>query len=179
MRPELSPEAGSRTARWRAFQAVPGERRGDLPGAQPRPGPRRSRRAAVHRLQVRPRRPGQPRRAERHRSIPIGRHTGPLRLPVRARCARVWTGWMPGASSGPAAPGIVAARIKRADRRPQGWDLNLGMAGDDLAEAGIVKPERQSPALLPGSRSWHDPDLTIRPTGAATALHARNRRACG
>ena len=25
----------------------------------------------------------------------------------------------------PCDPGIVAARIKRADRRPQGWDLNL------------------------------------------------------
>jgi hypothetical protein len=42
-------------------------------------------------------------------------------------------------------PGIVAARIKRADRRPQGWDLNLGMVRDDLAEADVVKLERQFP----------------------------------
>ena len=27
----------------------------------------------------------------------------------------------------PCDPGIVAARIKRADRRPQGWDLNLSL----------------------------------------------------
>jgi hypothetical protein len=29
----------------------------------------------------------------------------------------------------PCDPGIVAARIKRADRRPQGWDLNLSWPG--------------------------------------------------
>jgi Helix-turn-helix domain len=32
----------------------------------------------------------------------------------------------------PCDPGIVAARIKRADRRPQGWDLNLSLVRDDL-----------------------------------------------
>jgi len=35
-------------------------------------------------------------------------------------------------------PDIIAARIKRADRRPQGWDLNLGMVRPDLSEADIV-----------------------------------------
>jgi hypothetical protein len=54
------PEAGLRTARWRAFQAVPGERRGDLVGAESGPGSGRSWRAAVQRVQVRSRRPGQP-----------------------------------------------------------------------------------------------------------------------
>jgi hypothetical protein len=73
----------------------------------------------------------------------------------------------------PCDPGIVAAQIKRAGRRPQDWDLNLGMVRDDRAKAGIVKLERQSLALPPGSRSWHDPDLTIRPAGAPTAPHAR------
>jgi hypothetical protein len=29
----------------------------------------------------------------------------------------------------PCDPDIVAARIKRADRRPQGWDLDLSLAG--------------------------------------------------
>jgi hypothetical protein len=28
---------------------------------------------------------------------------------------------------GPCDPDTVAARIKRAGRRPQGWDLNLGL----------------------------------------------------
>ena len=34
----------------------------------------------------------------------------------------------------PCDPDIVAARIKRADRRPQGWDLNLSLVRDDLNE---------------------------------------------
>jgi Helix-turn-helix domain len=38
----------------------------------------------------------------------------------------------------PCDPGIVAARIKRADRRPQGWDLDLGMVRDDLAEFDVM-----------------------------------------
>jgi Helix-turn-helix domain len=33
---------------------------------------------------------------------------------------------------GPYDPDIVAARIKRADRRPQGWDLNLNIVSADL-----------------------------------------------
>ena len=44
-------------------------------------------------------------------------------------------------------PDIVSARIKRADRRPQGWDLNLGLVRDDLAEADIMVIERQFPGL--------------------------------
>jgi hypothetical protein len=47
----------------------------------------------------------------------------------------------------PCDPGIVVARIKRADRRSQGWDLNVGMVRDDLAEADIVKLERQFPGV--------------------------------
>ncbi len=35
----------------------------------------------------------------------------------------------------PCDPDLIAARIKRADRRPQGWDLNLALVRDDLAEA--------------------------------------------
>ena len=50
----------------------------------------------------------------------------------------------------PCDPDIVAARIKRADRRPQGWDLNLGMVRDDLSDAGIVMLERQFPGLASG-----------------------------
>jgi hypothetical protein len=34
----------------------------------------------------------------------------------------------------PCDPDIVAARIKRADRRPQGWDLDLSLVRGDLAE---------------------------------------------
>ena len=35
----------------------------------------------------------------------------------------------------PCDPHIVAARIKRADRRPQGWDLDLSLIRHDLTEA--------------------------------------------
>ena len=38
----------------------------------------------------------------------------------------------------PCDPDIVAARIKRADRRPQGWDLNLSLVRDDLNDAALA-----------------------------------------
>ncbi|MHB1873408.1 MAG: helix-turn-helix domain-containing protein [Streptosporangiaceae bacterium] len=47
----------------------------------------------------------------------------------------------------PCDPDIVAARIKRADRRPQGWDLDLAMIRDDLTEAEVAALERQFPGL--------------------------------
>jgi Helix-turn-helix domain len=47
----------------------------------------------------------------------------------------------------PCDPGIVAARIKRADRRPQGWDLDLSLIRDDLTEADIVALGHQFPGL--------------------------------
>ncbi|HEY3033514.1 MAG TPA: hypothetical protein VGJ54_02485, partial [Streptosporangiaceae bacterium] len=47
----------------------------------------------------------------------------------------------------PCAPDIVAARIKRADRRPQGWDLNLSLARHDLNDAAAGILERQCPGL--------------------------------
>jgi hypothetical protein len=50
----------------------------------------------------------------------------------------------------PCDPGIVAARIKRADRRPQGWDLNLSLVRHDLDDATVAVLEHQFPRL--GSR---------------------------
>lgn len=47
----------------------------------------------------------------------------------------------------PCAPEIVAARIRRADRRPQGWDLDLTLVRDDLADEDITNLERQFPGL--------------------------------
>lgn len=47
----------------------------------------------------------------------------------------------------PCAPEIVAARIPRADRRPQGWDLDLTLVRDDLTETDIARLERQFPGL--------------------------------
>jgi hypothetical protein len=43
----------------------------------------------------------------------------------------------------PCDPDIVAARIKRADRRPQGWDLNLNLRSNG-DEFGPDTPERQT-----------------------------------
>ena len=40
-------------------------------------------------------------------------------------------------------PDIVAARIKRADRRPQGWNLNLGLVRDDLDDAVVAVLEQR------------------------------------
>ncbi|MBO0786580.1 MAG: hypothetical protein J2P33_10950 [Actinobacteria bacterium] len=51
----------------------------------------------------------------------------------------------------PCDPGIVAARIKRADRRPQGWDLNLGLIRDDLDDADLAVLEHQFPGCAAGS----------------------------
>jgi hypothetical protein len=50
----------------------------------------------------------------------------------------------------PCDPGIVAARIKRADRRPQGWDLDLSLARHDLDDATVAVLEHQFPGLTAG-----------------------------
>ena len=47
----------------------------------------------------------------------------------------------------PCAPEIIAARIRRADRRPQGWDLDLTRVRDDLDDRDIAALERQFPGL--------------------------------
>jgi hypothetical protein len=44
-------------------------------------------------------------------------------------------------------PAVVAARIKRADRRPRGWDLDLSLIRDDLAEEDVAALECQFPGL--------------------------------
>ena len=47
----------------------------------------------------------------------------------------------------PCNPAVVAAKIKRADRRPQGWDLAMGLIRDDLDEEDLAALERQFPGL--------------------------------
>jgi hypothetical protein len=46
----------------------------------------------------------------------------------------------------PCDPDIVAAWIKRVDRRPQGWDPDLSLVRDDLGEPGVAAADGQSPA---------------------------------
>jgi hypothetical protein len=66
------------------------------------------------------------------------------------RCAPAWTGWRPRASSPLCDPDIVAARIKRADRRPEGWDLDLSLIRPDLTATEAAALERQFPVWPPG-----------------------------
>jgi len=106
----------------------------------------------------------------------------------------------------PCDPEIVAARIKRADRRPQGWDLDLSLIRDDLAAAGLAAPEHQFPGLaarvavaacpdaggagdgLQSPRpaetadNWHDGGSSCTPHpewGAASALAGCNKGSAG
>jgi hypothetical protein len=47
----------------------------------------------------------------------------------------------------PCDPAIVAAKIKRADRRPQGWDLSMHLIRGDLDGEDLAALERQFPGL--------------------------------
>jgi hypothetical protein len=46
----------------------------------------------------------------------------------------------------PCDPDIIAARIKRADRRPQGWDLNLRLVRGNPGEPGEAAAGGRPPA---------------------------------
>jgi hypothetical protein len=76
-------------------------------------------------------------------------------------------------------PDIVAARIKRADRRPQGWDLTLSLVGDDLDEADAAVLEHRLPSR--GARSSTARLANHGQSGEVQPLHprARRRRGCG
>ncbi|MHB1873424.1 MAG: helix-turn-helix domain-containing protein [Streptosporangiaceae bacterium] len=78
----------------------------------------------------------------------------------------------------PCDPEIVAARIKRADRRPQGWDLDLAMIRDDLTEAEVAVLERQFPGLAAKLAAAGEADRT---GGASSrgAITAPRDRGCG
>src|SRR5258708_18658095 len=142
MRPHLRPGPVPKAGASGALQEVPSERRGDLLGAEPGAGPGRSRWTSFERVQVRPGRPGEPRGAGRHRRMSVAtvvRYTGLSERTVRTCLDRLEAA----AIISPCDPDIVAARIKRADRRPQGWDLSLSLARDDLdkgAPAGRGHP---------------------------------------
>jgi hypothetical protein len=50
----------------------------------------------------------------------------------------------------PCDPDIVAARIKRADRRPQGWDLDLSLVRTDIDDPRVAVPDSRSPTSRAG-----------------------------
>jgi hypothetical protein len=47
----------------------------------------------------------------------------------------------------PCDPAIIAARIRRGDRRPQGWNLNTSLIRDDLTDDDLTDLERLFPGL--------------------------------
>ena len=87
----------------------------------------------------------------------------------------------------PCDPDIVAARIKRADRRPQSWDLNLSLVRDDLNDAGIAVLEHQFPglgirlaaAVQPGADSQSDGVQSVHPVAGRRRRGRGSRRLVG
>jgi hypothetical protein len=82
----------------------------------------------------------------------------------------------------PCDPGIVAARIKRADRRPQGWDLNLSLVCEDLDEDDDAAPARPPPrgtrAASSGRARPDEPD-GVQPLHLAAGTGPVDNRAGG
>ena len=104
-------------------------------------------RAAVHRVQVRARRPGQPRRAGRHGRVPVGGHAGPLYRAVRADGPH-----LPGPTRGRGHHRTVRPRHRRGPdqaRRPPpaGLGLEPQPGPDDLDAAAVAVLEHQFSAL--------------------------------
>jgi hypothetical protein len=88
-----------------------------------------------------------PCRAGRDGRVPVGGHAGPVHRPVRADGRTCLDRLGAAGIIGPCDPEIVAARIKRADRRPKGWDLDLSLVRDGLTGAGLAALEHQFPGL--------------------------------
>jgi Helix-turn-helix domain len=71
----------------------------------------------------------------------------------------------------PCDPDIVAARIKRADRCPQGWDLDLSLVRDDLTAESPGEPDRSGANSTPSSvphRSGQDARPSLGITSSTT-----------
>jgi hypothetical protein len=133
---------------------VRGERRGDLVGAQPGPGSGRPWRAAVQRLHFvlvgLANHAGSDGTGAFPSVATLVRYTGLFERTIRTRLDRLQAAGIITRCD----PDIIAARIKRADRRPQGWDLDLSLARGDLLATG--------PASHPPARREAD-DGTSRP----------------
>ena len=75
----------------------------------------------------------------------------------------------------PCDPDIAAARIKRADRRPQGWDLNLSLVRHDLDGAAVAVFDHQFPGLGVRLAAAAQPDAD----GPADGAHSPHPAARG
>ena len=93
----------------------------------------------------------------------------------------------------PCDPDIVAARIKRADRRPKGWDLDLTLIRGDLTGTEAAALRRQFPGLaaraaaaacpdageaLDGVQSPHPAGAVDDPAGGVQPLHPASATGC-
>jgi hypothetical protein len=66
-------------------------------------------------------------------------------------------------------PDIIAARIKRADRRPKGWDLDLSLIRADLTDTEVAVLGRQFPGLGARAAAAACPDTREAPDGQTSA----------
>src|SRR5260221_7718718 len=63
-----------------------------------------------------------------------------------ARCGRAWAGWKPRGGSRRTTL-TLSRRGSSADRRPQGWDLDLRLVRADLDDADVAVLQHQFPGL--------------------------------
>jgi Helix-turn-helix domain len=70
----------------------------------------------------------------------------------------------------PCDPAVVAAKIKRADHRPQGWDLSMQLIRDDLEDEDLAALENQFPGLTARVRAVRKAG-SDRPDSGVQALH--------
>ena len=69
----------------------------------------------------------------------------------------------------------MAARIKRADRRPKGWDLDLAQVRSDLTGTEAAVLERQFPGLTARTAATGHPDDGVTTTGLTGCSHRTPR----
>jgi hypothetical protein len=125
---------------------IPGERRSHFLGSQSRARTLRQQRKAEPRVQGGPDRAGQPRGPGRQGNVPC------VKRPVRYTCLSkrtVQTALDRLEAAGiiqPCDPAVVAAKIKRADRRPQGWDLAMHLIREDLDDEDLAALDASSRA---------------------------------
>jgi hypothetical protein len=81
------------------------------------------------------------------RGLPLGLDADPLHLPVRADLQTALDRLEQTGIIRTCDPAVVAAKIKRADRRPQGLDLAMRLVRDDLDDEDLAALERQFPGL--------------------------------
>lgn len=73
----------------------------------------------------------------------------------------------------PCDPAVIAAKIKRADQRPQGWDLPMHLIRDDLDDDDLAALETQFPGLTARVRAARkagsdQPDSGVQPLHPAS-----------